>query len=54
MFFWSKQAGVKLHVIQPGKQTQNAFVGSFNGKFRGVLRELELVHQSGRRPINDQ
>ena len=34
MFFWAKQAGVKLHFIQPGRPTQNAFVESFNGKFR--------------------
>tara|TARA_B100001964_G_C14086229_1_gene532651 strand:- start:499 stop:987 length:489 start_codon:yes stop_codon:yes gene_type:complete len=34
MFFWAKQAGVKLNFIQPGKPIQNAFVESFNGKFR--------------------
>jgi putative transposase len=33
MFFWSKESGTKLHFIQPGKPTQNAFVKSFNGKF---------------------
>ena len=34
MFFWQKDSGVKLAFIQPGKPTQNAFVESFNGRFR--------------------
>jgi putative transposase len=34
MFFWSRRARTKLHFIQPGKPTQNAFVESFNGSFR--------------------
>jgi putative transposase len=40
MFFWAKRTGVKLHFIQPGKPTQNAFVESFNGKFREYCLNL--------------
>ena len=40
MFFWAKKRGVKLHFIQPGKPTQNAFVESFNGKFREYCLDL--------------
>lgn len=40
MFFWSRRTGVKLHFIQPGKPTQNAFVESFNGKFRDYCLNL--------------
>lgn len=31
---WAWERRVKLHFIQPGKPTQNAFVESFNGKVR--------------------
>ncbi len=31
---WAYQRGVKLHFIDPGKPEQNAYVESFNGKFR--------------------
>ncbi len=31
---WAYQNKVQLKFIQPGKPTQNAFVESFNGKFR--------------------
>ena len=31
---WAYRNGVKLKLIQPGKPTQNAFIESFNGKFR--------------------
>jgi putative transposase len=40
MFFWSKERGVKLQFIQPGKPTQNAFVESFNGKFREYCLDM--------------
>ena len=31
---WAEKHGIKLHYIEPGKPIQNAFVESFNGKFR--------------------
>jgi len=40
MFFWARDRRVKLHFIQPGKPTQNAFVESFNGKFRDYCLNL--------------
>ena len=31
---WAYARGVQLHFIRPGKPVDNAFVESFNGKFR--------------------
>lgn len=31
---WAFEHGVKIRFIQPGKPTQNAYIESFNGKFR--------------------
>src|SRR5690606_3743759 len=31
---WAYQAGVKLSFIRPGKPVENAYIESFNGKFR--------------------
>ncbi len=34
MLRWAADRGIQLHHIAPGKPTQNAFIESFNGKFR--------------------
>ena len=34
MLGWAEPRGVRLHFIDPGKPTQNAYIESFNGKFR--------------------
>ena len=34
MLAWAAKHRVQLHYIAPGKPTQNAFIESFNGKFR--------------------
>jgi putative transposase len=31
---WCATHGVELHSIQPGRPTQNAYIESFNGRFR--------------------
>jgi len=31
---WAYRNGVQLKLIEPGKPTQNAYIESFNGKFR--------------------
>ena len=48
LFFWSKESGVALTFIQPGKPTQNAFVESLNGKFRN-----ECLNQHGFRSLEE-
>jgi putative transposase len=39
---WAQANGVRMMLIQPGKPTQNAYVESFNGKFRG-----ECLNENG-------
>lgn len=55
MFFWSRHTGVKLYFIQPGKPTQNAFVESFNGKFRdGCLNQHWFLNLRDARHLINQ
>ena len=60
---WAFQRGVTLHFIQPGKPVQNAFVESFNGKFRDeclnehwfvALLEAQVVIETWRREYNEE
>lgn len=34
MAYWARDRRVRLHFIEPGKPTQNAYVESFTGRFR--------------------
>ena len=55
MFFWSQRNSVKLHFIQPGKPTQNAFVESFNGRFRDYcLNQQYFLNLTDARSIVDR
>jgi len=39
---WTNRSGVEWHYIAPGKPTQNAFVESFNGRFRDECLNEEV------------
>jgi putative transposase len=39
---WARLHGVKLHFIEPGKPQQNAFIESFNSRFRAECLEQNL------------
>jgi putative transposase len=41
---WAERRHVKLSFIQPGKPVQNAFIESFNGKFRDECLNENLFH----------
>ena len=59
---WASQHGVELHFIRPGKPMENAYVESFNGKFRDEclnenwflgLADARLGIAAWRREYND-
>ena len=52
MACWARDRKVRLHFIQPGKPTQNAFIESFNGRFRDeCLNENEFASLAHARSI---
>lgn len=59
---WAYRNGVQLKLIQPGKPTQNAFIESFNGRFRDEclnehwftsLAEARVLVAAWRRDYNE-
>jgi len=48
MLEWAHRRGIKLDFIRPGKPTDNAFIESFNGKFRD-----ECLNQRWFTSLND-
>lgn len=49
MDLWAYRNNVKIHTIEPGKPNQNAFIESFNGKFRSELLDqsfFETIQQA--------
>ena len=52
MLCWARDRRVRLHYIQPGKPTQNAYIESFNGRFRDeCLNEYEFTTLAEARSI---
>lgn len=44
---WAYERGVKLHFIRPGKPVDNAYMESFNGKFRDECLNLHWFKSVG-------
>lgn len=60
---WAWSQGIKLDFIQPGKPNQNAFIESFNGRFREeclndnqflTFAEAQVIIESWRKEYNDE
>ena len=60
---WAHERGLTLRLIEPGKPNQNAYIESFNGRFRDEclnahwftsLAHAQVVIESWRREYNDE
>jgi transposase InsO family protein len=63
MLTWAHERRVTLRLIEPGKPTQNAYVESFNGRFRDEclnehwftsLAHAQAVIETWRQEYNDE
>ena len=63
MLTWAHARGVTLRLIEPGKPTQNAYIESFNGRFRDEclnehwftsVAHAAVVIEAWRREYNDE
>jgi transposase InsO family protein len=60
---WAYARAVQLFLIEPGKPNQNAYIESFNGRFRDeclnehgftCLQHVRLIDESWRKEYNDE
>ena len=63
MLIWAHTRGVTLRLIEPGKPNQNAYVESFNGRFRDEclnehwftsLAHTQVLIEAWRREYNEE
>src|SRR5215203_2001534 len=63
MLTWAHARGVTLRLIEPGKPTQNAYIESFNGRFRDEclnehwftsLAHAQVIIETWRREYNEE
>lgn len=63
MLSWAHERGVRLFLIEPGKPNQNAYIESFNGRFRDEclnehwftsLQHAKVVIDAWRREYNEE
>ena len=63
MLTWAHERGVTLRLIEPGKPNQNAYIESFNGRFRDEclnehwftsLSHAQVVIEAWRREYNEE
>ncbi len=63
MLTWAHERGVTLRLIEPGKPNQNAYIESFNGRFRDEclnehwftsLAHAQVVIEAWRREYNEE